>query len=601
MPIDAATSRRRGRAGRAPGILAGLVVVALVGSAPLAAARDRARGEAARGRPVDRALRRPAGGVVAAENPLAAEVGARVLRDGGSAVDAAIATALAACVVVPSSCGLGGGGFLVLWDPVARRARALDFRETAPAALREELFERDGSTVPERSRRGGLAVGVPGEIAGLAAAHRRYGRLPWDRLVEPAARLARDGFPATEHLAKQIAANATAIAADPTLAAIFLDGHGRPPAAGSIVRNPDLADTLDAIATRGPSAFYRGRVARALARAARERGGVLSEHDLVAYRPLWREPLVVPYRGAIVYTMPPPSGGGPALVAALRTLERYDVAALGVDSPTRWQLYAEILKHAFADRARLAGDPGFGAPLRRSPGAVPAGRLTASATHPPSFYGTDAAPPADSGTSHVSVLCADGSAAALTTTLNTAFGALVGVPGTGIVLNDEIDDFSFQAPNAFGLAPGRVNHLAPGKRPTSSMTPTIALRDGRPVVAVGASGGPLIVSATLEVLTNVLDFGLAAEAAVASPRIHHQWQPDVLLVEPTVRAVDRAALERVGHSLREIRSVAAASLATSGAAGFSGAGDARKGGAARNAEDLPPPAPTRAPGAGGNP
>ncbi|MFM7737454.1 MAG: gamma-glutamyltransferase, partial [Alphaproteobacteria bacterium] len=421
---------------------------------------------------------------------------------------------------------------------------------------------------------------VPGEVAGLGAAHRRFGRVPWRRLVVPAARLARDGFPASEHLAKQVASNAESISRDPALAAIFLDPAGRPPARGATVRNPDLAATLDAIAERGPDAFYRRPVAAAIAGTVQASGGVLDERDLASYRHRWREPLQVDYRGADVLTMPPPSGGGPALVTALRTLERHDVAALGVDSPTRWQLYAEVLKHAFADRARLAGDPAFGAPPRRRPGAIPAARITASATHPPDFYGTVPPPPADGGTSHVSVLSADGGAVALTTTINTGFGALVGVPGTGIVLNNEIDDFSFDSPNLFGLAPGRANRIAPGKRPASSMSPTVAVRDGRAVVAVGASGGPLIVSATLEVLTNVLDFGLPPEAAVAAPRVHHQWQPDVLLVEPGIRPVDRAALARIGHSLREAPQVAAVSVATSGADGFAGAGDPRKGGGA---------------------
>lgn len=559
-----------------------VLLLALPGSAAarlrLSAPTEARRGAAARSSP--RGPETPRGGVVAAENPLAAAVGADVLRDGGSAVDAAIATALAACVLEPSSCGIGGGGFLVLWDPARARARALDFRETAPARARPESFRDQGRTVVERSRRGGLAVGVPGEVAGLWEAHRRFGRLPWRRLVAPAARLAREGFPASEHLARQVATHASAIAGDRALASVLLDEAGRPPSRGAIVRNPDLAATLDAIGSRGPRAFYRGPVAAAIARAVRASGGVLDERDLAAYRPRWREPLQVDYRGARIHTMPPPSGGGPALVTALRTLERHDVAALGVDSPTRWQLYVEILKHAFADRALLAGDPDFGAPGRRDASPVPTGRITAATTHPPGFYGEASAAPSDSGTSHVSVLSADGGAAALTTTINTGFGALVGVPGTGIVLNNQIDDFSFDAPNLFGLLPGRANRIAPGKRPASSMTPTVAVRGGRPVVAVGASGGPLIVSATLEVLTNVLDFGLSPEAAVAAPRVHHQWQPDVLLVEPGVRPIDRAALARIGHSLREAPAVAAVSLATAGAAGFAGAGDPRKGGSA---------------------
>lgn len=525
--------------------------------------------------------------VVAADNPLAADVGLAVLADGGSAVDAAISTALAVCVVHPSSCGIGGGGFMVIYEP-GDGAVALDYRERAPGAARPELYERDGAYDPARSRRGALAVGVPGEVAGLAAAHARFGRLPWSRLVAPAAALARDGFPVSAHLAGRIAAQAEALGADAELRSIYLDPQGEPWPAGAVLRNPALAATLDRIAAEGPSAFYAGAVAQAIAAEVRARGGVLDAEDLAAYRPTWRAPLATRYRGAAVYTMPPPSGGGPALVLALRTLERYDVAALGLASPTRFHLFAEILKHAFADRARASGDPAFDAlpPLPAQDASPLAGRIRASSTLPPEAYGSTAPPPADGGTSHLSVIAPDGSAVACTTTINTAFGALIGVRGTGIVLNNEMDDFSFDSPNLFGLAPGRTNRIAPGKRPASSMTPTVAVEDGQAVVSVGASGGPLIVSATLLVLSNVLDFGLPPEAAVAAPRMHHQWQPDVLLVEPGVRPIDRTALERVGHTIREIPGIAAVSLATDLAASPAGAGDPRKGGGARVATGL---------------
>lgn len=514
--------------------------------------------------------------MVAADNPLAAEAGLAVLDEGGSAVDAAVATALAVCVVHPSSCGIGGGGFLVLYDGPSGRAFALDYRETAPARISPELYEEDGRYAPEKSRRGALAIGVPGEVAGLAAAHERFGRLPWRRVVEPALRLARDGFPVSAHLARRLRAQAEALAADPELRATYLDPAGEPWPEGALLRSTALAGTLERIADEGPRAFYSGPIAEAIARTVQERGGVLTVEDLASYRPLWRTPLAVGYRGARVFTMPAPSGG-PGLVLALRTLARYDVAALGVATPTRFHLFAEILQHVFADRALTSGDPAFDPPPPPVPDPPLAGRLSAVRTFPPEYYGTRRRPPADGGTSHLSVIAPDGSAVACTTTINTSFGSLVGVPGTGIVLNNEMDDFSFDAPNVFGLAPGPTNRIAPGKRPASSMTPTVAVRDGRGVVAVGASGGPLIVSATLEVLSNVLDFDLAPEAAVAASRIHHQWQPNLLLVEPGVRPIDRRALELLGHELREIPAIAAVSLATTAG----GAGDPRKGGGAR--------------------
>ncbi len=545
-----------------------------------------------------------AAGVVATENPHAAAVGASVLASGGSAVDAAIATALAVCVVHPTSCGIGGGGFMVGWDAATRRAWALDFRETAPAAIAPALFDKDGKYDPARSRTGGLAVGVPGDVAGLAEAQHRYGRLAWREVVAPAARLARTGFVVSPHLAQSIAKNRASLAADPPLASVFLTAAGEPLAAGSRLRRPELATTRDAIARSGPSAFYAGERARAIAAAVQAHGGVLTVADLAAYRPVWREPLRDTYRGAGVYTMPLPSSGGPTLLLALGVLSRHDPAAFGPGSPTLFHLTAEILKHGFAHRAATAGDPAFD---RLAPLPVPdelARRIDSFRTRPARAYGPGDAAAHDAGTAHVSVLAADGSGVALTTTINTAFGAFIGVPGTGIVLNNQMDDFTFDAPNAFGLAPGRSNRIAPRKRPVSSMTPTLVVEDGRATVAVGASGGPLIVSATLQAVVGVLDLDATSASALEAPRIHHQWQPDILLVEPGVREIDRMALTRLGHAIVEIPGVAAVSLAVArpGRA-VSAAGDPRKGGGAALAQSparesnpspthaVPPPAP----------
>jgi gamma-glutamyltranspeptidase/glutathione hydrolase len=529
-------------------------------------------------------------GVVAAEHPLAAEIGARVLSEGGSAVDAAIATSLAVCVVNPSSCGIGGGGFMLIFAPRPNQAYALDYRETAPRRLDEAMFTENGAYVAEKSRHGSLAVAVPGEIAGLAAAHRRFGRLAWSRLVEPAVRLARDGFPIGDHLAKQIQASSQPLAGDPELAAVFLDETGAPRKAGSLLRSPALATTLEQVAARGPDAFYAGRVARAIATTIAQRGGVLDAADLAAYRPRWRKPISTTYRGARIYTMPPPSGGGPALALALGVLDAYDVGALGADSPTRWHLFAEILKHSFADRAKLDGDPDFNPPLAApQPGAVRA-RIRASQTLAPEAYGSAKQLRDDSGTSHISVIAPDGSAVACTTTINTGFGALMAAQGTGIVLNNEIDDFAFSAPNLFGLTPGRRNHVAPGKRPASSMTPTIVVENDRAVAALGGSGGPLIVSATLEVLSNLLDFHMQAQPAVAAPRVHDQWQPNVLLVEPGVREIDRLALARIGHDVRVGGPIAAVSLATGlPNEAMAGGSDQRKGGGAATVRSFQAP------------
>ena len=529
-------------------------------------------------------------GVVATENPLAAEAGARILQDGGSAVDAAVATSLVVCTVHPSSCGIGGGGFLVVWSAPDGTAAALDFRETAPQASSAALYDEEGRYLPSRSRRGGLAIGVPGEIRGFWRAHQRFGKLPWADLFVPAIRIATEGFPVSEHLAKRILAVQEALALDPALRNVFLKEDGTAPAAGDQLKRPLLAATFQRIATEGPDAFYQGKTAEAIVAAVQASGGVMQLQDLQNYEALWREPLSTDYRGARIFTMPPPSSGGIALITALDTLAGYDVSALGSQSPTRWHLFAEILKHAFAYRAQSAGDPGWDAAVWPPRGAPLRERLRSYETLPSESYPPVAPPPSDSGTAHVSVLAADGSGAALTSTVNTTFGSLVGVPGTGIVLNNEIDDFTFDAPNLFGLAPGPTNRIAPGKRPASSMTPTLAVRDGAAVVAVGASGGPLIISATLEVLSNILDFGMPPTEAVRAPRVHHQWMPNFLLVEGEIPEVDRAALQILGHNIREVRGVAAASLAVREPSGlFAGSGDPRKGGSAavRNAGESP--------------
>lgn len=533
-------------------------------------------------------------GVVAADNAIAAEVGLAVLEEGGSAVDAAIATSLAVCVVHSTSCGIGGGGFMVVYDAKEKKSFALDYREVAPAAASVDFYLEDGKYVRERSRKGAHAVGVPGEVAGLAAAHARFGRLPWSRLVAPAAKLARDGFPVSAHLARMLARKRDALAGEPLLAAVLLNDDGSAPKEGDTIRMTALADTLDAIGARGPEAFYTGPVARSIVARVESAGGVMTEKDLADYTPVWRDPLQTTYRGSTIHTMPPPSAGGTALVLALDTLSGMDVKALGLTSAERYHVFAEILQHAFADRAVGAGDPAFDEPLPRADGAQLLARIDRKRTHGPEFYGTTGAPaagspPNDAGTSHLSVIAPDGSAAATTTTINTAFGALLGAEASGVLLNNELDDFSFPGPNFWGVAPGKTNHIAPGKRPASSMTPTVAVRDGKAVVAVGASGGPLIISSTLEVLTNVLDFGLPPEAAVAAPRIHHQWQPQTLLVEGGVGPADRKALAALGHEIREIPSIAAVSLATAFPdVGAAGAGDPRKGGAARvgNRGDL---------------
>jgi len=521
-------------------------------------------------------------GAVATEHPLAAAAGAEILRDGGSAVDAAIAAAAAICVVHASSCGIGGGGFALVHRAGGEDV-ALDYRERAPREATLDRFRIDGKLEPGLLRHGGLAVGVPGEVAGLVTLHRRFGRLALARDLAPAIRLARDGVVLRDvpHLAREIAQQAALLAADPGLRAIFLADGGVPGPDFRVVQ-ADLARALESVAADGTDAFYRGRRADALAAAVRERGGVLDVADLAGYRPRWRRPLRGRFHGYEIVTFPPPGSGG-VVLEALGMLARDDVTALGPGTPTTLHLLAGVMAQAFADRARWYGDPDattvpVAALLAPPRLATLRARLTPIAVAP-----TDAALVPDHGTAHVSVVDAAGDAVAITTTINTSFGAGILVPGTGIVLNNEMDDFAL-APgvaNVYGLTGAAANALAPGKRPQSSMSPTVVLDGRRPVLAVGGSGGPTIISGTLQVLLGVVAFGRSLRDAVEAPRIHDQGVGATLAVEPGVDAAARRILERMGHRITVLPAIGAVSAAGIDARGTPvAAGDPRKDGGA---------------------
>src|SRR5581483_8024653 len=505
------------------------------------------------------AVRAWAGGAVATEHARAAAAGAEVLAAGGTVVDAALAASAAVCVLHASSCGVGGGGFALVHERDGGDV-ALDYRETAPAGATPDRFVVDGRPDEMLLRRGGLAVGVPGEVAGWTALHARFGRLPLARVLAPAIRLARDGFALAEspHLAREIARQQPLLAADPGLRAVFLAADGSVPGPDFRVVQADLARTLAAVAAGGRAAFYDGALAAAIAAAVAGRGGVLTAADLRAYRPAWRRPLVGRFRGRRVVTFPPP-GSGAVLLEALGLLGADDLPALGAGTPTMLHLLATAMAQAFADRARWLGDPAYtdvplGALL--APPRLRALRARMSAVR---VTAPDDAFEPDAGTANVSVVDQAGNAAVITTTINTSFGAGILVPGTGIVLNDEMDDFAIApgVPNAFGLVGTAPNAIAPGKRPQSSMTPTVLLDGGRPEIAVGGSGGPTIVSGVLQVVLGVTAFRLHPILAVAAPRIHDQAVPAVLTVEPGIDGATRAALARIGHRLVDVRALGA--------------------------------------------
>ncbi len=506
-------------------------------------------------------------GMVVSPQADATRAGVAILEAGGNAVDAAVATALALSVSDAHHSGIGGGGFLLI-RLADGRALAIDARETAPAAATRDMYLAEG--VPENaSRFGALSVGTPGLLAGLVLALERHGTLDLAEVLAPAIRIAEEGFAIGASHARALAfwKRVGLAARFPETARIQLGPGGEVPEPGWRLVQADKARTLRRLAEEGPDLFYRGALARALVDAVRERGGILALEDLASYRPRVREPIRGAYRGHEVLSFPPPSSGGIALVEILNVLEGFDLAARGAGSSASLHVIGEAMKLAFADRAAYLGDADFvDVPVAGLVSKAYAERLRARINPPrwrraPWTWGRDEVairvsgpgePAHDAGTTHFSVTDAAGNAVAVTQTVNLVFGSGITVPGTGIVLNDEMDDFSIapDRPNAFGLVDTRgANAIAPGKRPLSSMTPTILVKDGRPVMVTGSPGGPRIISTTLLTVLNVVDYGMDVMEAVSAPRFHHQWVPDRLLLEPSIPSDVADALRRRGHNV----------------------------------------------------
>lgn len=495
-------------------------------------------------------------GAVAAADPLAVEAGLSMLREGGNAADAAVAVALALAVVHPEAGNLGGGGFAV----VSRggEVRALDFRETAPAAATRDMFlGRDRSPVPERSLVGPLAAGVPGSPAGLFELHRACGRLPWRDVVAPAIDLARRGFPVSERLSRSIERERDLLSRFRETSRVWLP-RGRAPRPGDVMRLPVLAGTLEVYARRGPRAILEGASAEAIARASRRHGGILTAEDLAAYEPVWRDPVRFEAFGWEIASMPLPSSGGILLGETLGLLERLGFDEVPRGDPKREHLLVEAWRRAFADRF-LLGDPATTRATARdllAPGRldalaaeIPRDRAAASGDAEPGALVLDGEP---RETTHLSVVDGSGDAVAMTVTLNGSYGCGLLVPEVGFLLNNEMDDFATAPgrPNLYGLVQGEANAVGPGKRMLSSMAPTIARR-GREVLVLGSPGGSRIPTATAQVLLNAVVDGDSLADAVGRPRIHHQWLPDETAAEPCWPAEARRALEALGHRVVE--------------------------------------------------
>lgn len=529
-------------------------------------------------------------GMVASQERRASEVGVDILKRGGNAVDAAVAVGFALAVTLPRAGNLGGGGFMLVHLAKSGESIAIDYRETAPAASTRDMFlDAQGNPDPKKSRDSGLAIGIPGTVRGLALAHERYGsgRLSLAQLIEPAIRLAADGIPVEDDLADSLPPAREKLARFPATAAIFLR-DGKVLQRGDRLIQSDLATTLSAIAQQGPDAFYTGRIATAIAASVRDIGGIMSEADLAAYRPVLRPVIRGTYRGFDIVSMPPPSSGGVHLIQMLNILEGFDLRRAGARSAAAYHLLAEAMKPAYADRATWLGDPDRVKVPARGLTSKPYATAQRAAIDPNRARKADEvsagnpAPFEGDQTTHYSIIDAEGNAVSNTYTLNLSYGVGMVATGTGVMLNNEMDDFSAKsgAQNAFGLVGGDANSVAPGARPLSSMTPTFVFREGKLYLITGSPGGSRIITTTLQVITNVIDHGMNIAEAVAAPRIHHQWRPDVLLHEEGLSPDTIALLSQRGHSLRLGATSGSASSILVTPQGLQGASDPRQRGTA---------------------
>lgn len=572
------------RAGRAPliPVFQTLVVIALfIPFAPQGLGQDEAILS-------DRAIFHPVfarSGMVATQEAEATRIGVEILRQGGNAVDAAVAIGFTLAVTLPKAGNLGGGGFMVVYSGKTRKAVAVDYREKAPReATRDMFLGPDGSVNKAQARASHLAVGVPGTVAGLVLALERYGTLSLPEVMAPAIRLAERGIVVTPGLARDLEERRAGLARWPATREIFLKADGRPYEAGERLVQKDLAETLRRIAKGGRQAFYEGAVAEKIVQEMRRGGGLITHADLAGYEAVERTPVKGSYRGYEIVSMPPPSSGGVHLIQLLNLLEGFPIGRMGPNSAAAIHVMVQAMKFAYIDRSRFLGDPDYwpvpvamltskdyANSLRKtiSLGELPH-RAEASPRDPGAQQGAD--------TTHFSVMDAQGNVVANTYTLNFSFGTGIVAAGTGVLLNNEMDDFAAKpgAPNAFGLTGGAANAIQPGKRPLSSMTPAILLRDGTPVLATGSPGGSRIITTVLQLIVNVIDHGMNIAEATNASRVHHQWMPDELRVEVGLSPDTLRLLRQWGHEVAVKNAMGATQTVMRLPRGFLGASDPRR-------------------------
>ena len=527
-----------------------------------------------------------AAGMVAAQNRLSAESGAQILAAGGNAVDAAIATGFSLAVTLPRAGNIGGGGFMLIHDAANDENIAIDYREMAPlSATRDMYLDENGDVDTQRSRFSHLAAGVPGTVSGFYTAHQKLGSLPWKQLLQPAIKQARDGIVVSYDLAEFLRGRQTRLCRNAAACGYFYKQDGSTYEAGDIFVQADLADTLELIAENGPDAFYKGEVAGLIAEEMLRGGGLVDAESLAAYEPVVREAVTGTYRGYGVVTMPPPSSGGVHVLQMLNILEHFPVASMGSGSADAIHVLAEAARLAYADRSEHLGDPDYyDVPVQWLTSKAYGERLAASIDMKKARKSSDVSPGVEPAyesedTTHYSVIDSDGNVVSNTYTLNFSFGSGIAVPGGGFLMNNEMDDFAAKpgVMNAFGMLGGDANAVKAGKRPLSSMTPTIVFSNGEPWFATGSPGGSRIITVVLQMIVNVIDHGMnIAEAANAS-RMHHQWYPDVLFLEPGFSPDTVRILKERGHDVQDSRSSSGSTQTVGYKDGlFRGASDTRR-------------------------
>ncbi|MCS6236855.1 gamma-glutamyltransferase [Shewanella baltica] len=498
-------------------------------------------------------------GMVASQETLASRTGVEILKQGGNAVDAAVAVAFSLAVTLPRAGNIGGGGFMLVHIAKENKTIAIDYREMAPSKAKKDIFlDENGDAVEKLSREHGLAVGVPGTVMGMSLALEKYGTMTLAQVTAPAIKMAQEGISVTPDLAESLAGLKRRMTQWPTTAAIFYKADGSDYQVDDILKQPELAHSLSLIAEKGTKGFYEGETATKLINAVKDAGGIMTLDDLKNYKVVEREPVRGEYRGYEVVSMPPPSSGGVHIIEMLNVLQQFPIDKLGHNTAQTIHLMAETMKHAYADRSEYLGDPDFyKVPVKaltskdyaqKIASQIAMNKTTPSAEIKPGKL----APYESDQTTHFSVVDKWGNAVSNTYTLNFSYGSGLVAKGTGILLNNEMDDFSAKpgVPNGYGLVGGDANAVEGNKRPLSSMSPTIVMKDGKPFLVTGSPGGSRIITTTLQIIMNVIDHGLNIAEASNAARVHHQWLPDELRVESSLNRDTISLLEAKGHKVK---------------------------------------------------